>query len=308
MNTLAATIIIPVFDRTQEVSHLLGQLTRQTRLDFEVIVVDDGSTPPIERADLPADPPYSLRLLRHEARQGVGKARNTALREATADLLIFVDSDGDITDEHWLEKHIALRITGKDLAQKNGNTLFVLHSEVKGINASYWGRVDTYSNWFGSSMKRPCIVRDRHVPTHNTSAPREVFKRVGLFEESLEVCEDIEWCFRCMEQGVPLLFLPGAPLGHHDRNRFRDVWRHYYRFGLFALSVRKKRPSSPYQWLYPKGLVSAIVLFLPITALMTLYVAWYWLPGNPGVLVHLPGMYLANVANYAGLMKSLLNR
>ena len=143
------------------------------------------------------------------------------------------------------------------------------------------------------------------IPTHNTSAHRKVFEDVGLFDESLEVCEDVEWSFRCLDEGVGLFYVPGAPVGHFDRNTFRDFWKHYYRFGLHALSVRQKHPRSAYQWLFPKGPLSAVALFLPLTALMTVYVTCKWLRLKPQVLFYLPGLYLANIANYAGLVRSI---
>lgn len=305
MNRPAATIIIPVYNRADELFHVLDQLKRQSRHDFEVVVVDDGSTPPLTDADLPENPPFDLQILHLETRCGIGKARNTGIAGAQAELFVFIDSDGDISDERWFEKHMDLHTRAGAMARTAHMPYYVFHSTVKGIGNSYWGRSDTFSNWFGSSMSRPCRIRDRHVPTHNTSAHRKVFEHVGLFDESLEVCEDVEWSFRCLDEGVGLFYVPGAPVGHFDRNTFRDFWKHYYRFGLHALSVRQKHPRSAYQWLFPKGPLSAVALFLPLTFLMTVYVTCKWLPLKPQVLFYLPGLYLANIANYAGLVRSI---
>ncbi len=304
----AASIIIPVYNRENELRHLLAQLEKQSRRDFEVVVVDDGSSTPVTLPKSANTPPYLLRILRHEKRSGVGKARNTGIAAARADLLVFVDSDGDISDEFWFEKHMALYRQADEMAQRAGKTHYVVHSEVIGISNGYWGHTDTYSNWFGSSMKQPCQIHDRHVPTHNTGVRRDVFTKIGLFDETLEVCEDVEWSFRCLDNDIGLFFIPGAPIGHFDRCGFKNVWNHYYRFGLYALSVREKHPRSSYQWLFPKGPLSALALFLPLTALMTTYITWYWLPRGPKVLLYVPGLYLANIANYAGLAQSVLKK
>lgn len=304
MNGPSASIIIPVYNRTEDLAHVLRQLDKQSLRDFEVVVVDDGSHPAVAGSISPEELSYPLRIVRHEQRGGVGRARNTGVRAAQSTLLLFVDSDGDIPDEAWFEKHLMLRRHAGDLARQAGKNRYVLHSTVLGLSHTYWGRTDTYSNWFGSSMSSACEVRDRHVPTHNTSFDKDVFAFVGPFDESLEVCEDVEWALRCLDKGVGLFYVPGAPVGHFDRNTLRDVWRHYHQFGRYALQVRRRRCHSAYEWLYPKSALSAILLFFPLTGLMTAYVAGCWLRHDPWVLLYLPGLYFANVAYYAGICQS----
>ncbi|NLV43735.1 MAG: glycosyltransferase family 2 protein [Candidatus Hydrogenedentes bacterium] len=306
MTRPAASIIIPVYNRPEELSHVLGQLAVQSRLDFEVVVVDDGSSPPMTPPAAPL--PYNLRVVRNKQRGGIGKARNTGIASAGAELLVFVDSDGDIADTRWFEKHLALYPQAVEMARQAGKTGCVLHSEVVGISRNYWGRTDTYSNWFGSAMTRPCMVTDRHVPTHNTSVYREVFDHTGPFDESLEVCEDVEWSFRCLDSGIGLIFIPGAPVGHFDRNGFSGMWNHYYRFGRYALKARSKVKRTPYAWLFPRGPLSGVVLFFPVPMLMTGYVIWQWLRRDFKVLLYLPGLYLANLASYIGICRSLLDK
>ena len=305
MNGPVASIIIPVFNRPGDLAHVLEQLKAQRRCDFEVVVVDDGSEPPVSVDSLPGGWTYPLKIVRHERRCGVGSARNTGITAAGSDLIVFVDSDGDIADPDWFGKHMSLRREAAVMASRTGKELYVLHSEVQGISQTYWGRTDTYSNWFGSVLTAACEIHDRHVPTHNTSAHRRVFEQAGLFDEGLEVCEDVEWSFRCRDKGIALLFMPGAPLGHFDRTGFREVWRHYRRFGLFARRVREKQGHSSYEWLFPKGILSAVLLFLPLTCLMTAYITGCWLRRDPKVLYYLPGLYLANVAYYAGLWQDI---
>ena len=162
-----------------------------------------------------------------------------------------------------------------------------------------------YSNWYGSTGPKSIAVRDRHVPTHNTSVEKEVFQRVGFFDEELEVLEDVEWGHRCLKQGISVYYLPGAPVRHLDRSSFRAVWRHYERFGIFAPLVRKKLKQSVYSFLYPQGPFSAVLLFFPLTGMITLYILLRWIFHRPRVLFYLPGLYLANVAFYVGLCKGL---
>ncbi len=305
MTPPTASIVVPVYNRMQDLCGLLEQLRAQTRLDFEAVVVDDGSDDPVSSHVTPESFPFPLRVIRHEGRCGVGKARNTGVTEARSDLIIFVDSDAAIADTRWFEKHLSLRAQAESMAQRAGKPCFVFHSEVRGIHASWAGRVDTYSNWSGSCMTRSQEIRGRHVPMNNASMRREAFEAAGFFDEELELCEDIEWCFRCLERGVGLFYVPGAPIEHHDRNAAKDVWEHYRRIGAYAPLVRRKRRHSPHGWLFPKTRAAAWVLFLPMTVAMTLHVLLQWLRRDPRVLLYAPGLYLANVAEFVGLYAAL---
>lgn len=302
---IRASILIPVYNRPADLLHVLRQLTMQTQTDFEVIVVDDGSSPPIENFIGGESFPFPITLKRHETCLGVGKARNTAVQAAQSEFLLFIDSDGDISDPEWFSKFLRAYEETRILAEKKGKPLIVAHGPVSGISKGYWGKSDSFSNWFGSSKTFTHEVRDLHVPMHNTGVPRKVFDIVGFFDETLRVCEDVEWSFRCMDHGIALFFMAGASIGHFDRNGFSAFWQHYYEFGRYALLVRERKNTAPYRFLFPRGAISAALLFFPTTLLMTLYVLYSWILSRPGVVLYLPGLYLANAASYAGMCSYL---
>src|SRR3954453_18483180 len=87
----AISVVVPTRDRPEALTVLAGLLARQTLSAgrFEVIIVDDGSQPPLRA---PAGPP-ALRILRHESSRGPGAARNTGWRAAAAPLVAFLDDD-----------------------------------------------------------------------------------------------------------------------------------------------------------------------------------------------------------------------
>lgn len=302
---MKASIVIPVYNRPDDLAHVLTQLTAQNDRDFEVVVVDDGSTPPVAESARPENFNYPLRVERHEQRRGVGPARNTGVKCARAEVVLFVDSDGDLSDPDWFRKHMDLRARAGEMAAGLGAEHFVFHSEVRGLSTTVMGRVDTYSNWFGSCMTKASVVRDRHVPTHNTSVHRNVFEVTGYFDEALGLCEDVEWCLRCHDHGVALIYIPGAPVGHFDRDTLRGVWDHYLQLGRYAPLVRRKRPASSFSALYPRNRLAAALLFLPFTTLLTTYITVQWLRRSPMVLAYVPGLFFANVAYYLGMCQTL---
>jgi glycosyltransferase involved in cell wall biosynthesis len=89
------SIVTPVFNREAEVVRCLHSCVRQESADFEVVVVDDGSTDrSYDAAASVLDP--RIRLLRHSSNQGQGPARNTAVRAARGEWVIFLDSDDEL--------------------------------------------------------------------------------------------------------------------------------------------------------------------------------------------------------------------
>lgn len=84
------SIIIPVFEHQQELEACLVSLTKQTFQDFEVIVVDDGTRPPIKLSCVMCH--VSVKLIRQE-NAGAPVARNRGLKEAGGEYLLFSDAD-----------------------------------------------------------------------------------------------------------------------------------------------------------------------------------------------------------------------
>lgn len=302
---MTVSIIIPAYNRNNDLACVLSQLQKQSCTDFEVVIVDDGSSPPVADAIAVSELPYPVALVRHHRRRGIAAARNSGIAAAHWDLLIFIDSDAAILDSDWLQKFLQLYKEAAQLADREDCPSFVFHSEVFGISTTCVGKVDTYANWLGSCMKMPCRIRDRHVPMNNTGMHRTVFDTAGLFDEAFHISEDIEWGFRCLEKKTALFFIPGAPVGHYDRNTIRGVWNHYFQFGEYTPKVRGKHPAAPRSWLYPKTCFQAIWMFLPLTILKTAYIVLQWLPQSPKVLAYTPGIFLANVASYLGMCKTL---
>lgn len=105
MTVEKVSIIIPVYNRTQDVKRLLHQLAQQSTTQFEVIVIDDCSHDPVEPALAREAYPFAWKCIRHEKNCGVGKARNTGISEATGEVLLFIDSDAEILSREWHQKY-----------------------------------------------------------------------------------------------------------------------------------------------------------------------------------------------------------
>ena len=97
------TVVIPTLDRPALLLEAARSVARQTHTDWEVVVVDDGSQPPVDRDALAAVLGNRLKLVRHAAPSGVPEAKNAGLRAATGEVITLLDDD-DLLSERALER------------------------------------------------------------------------------------------------------------------------------------------------------------------------------------------------------------
>ncbi len=95
------SIIVPVYNRPEEIVELLDSLTIQSSdSSFEVIVVEDGSEHTCEDVIEPFRKQLDLKYIKQE-NQGPGRARNTGARHAEGEYLIFFDSDCTVPSDYF---------------------------------------------------------------------------------------------------------------------------------------------------------------------------------------------------------------
>src|SRR5210317_1804272 len=110
--TLKVSVVIPVYNRPDLLQRAVSSVSRQSFAPFEILVVDDGSSPAIEILnDLHSIP---VRILRNVQNQGVSAARNLGIREANGDWIALLDSDDEWMEDklqkqvHHIEQHKGL--------------------------------------------------------------------------------------------------------------------------------------------------------------------------------------------------------
>jgi glycosyltransferase involved in cell wall biosynthesis len=163
------SIITPCWNHGRFLDEALGSALAQTRDDFEILVVDDGSTDPETRALLDGLERPKTRVLRAEHR-GVVAARNLGLAEATGDYLCFFDAD-DRMDPRFLER-TAARLDG------DAGLAF----------ASCWVRLfgDEQWEWRPESCELPALLGECTVATA-ALVRREAVRAVSGFDPAMEL-------------------------------------------------------------------------------------------------------------------------
>jgi len=208
---LRLSVVIPTWNRSEVLATTLERLSAQTLRpeEFEVLVVDDGSTdgtrPTVEA--LAGAMPYALRYLRHENR-GPGYTQNRGILEARADLVLIM------TDDLWATPHLL-------------RTHVEAHERDPGANIAVLGRVEQapelpatvlHRHWDPFSFDELSGRRELtslHFYASNISFHAGFLRQHGLFRERTGAAnEDTELGYRLSRSGLRILHEPRA-LGHH---------------------------------------------------------------------------------------------
>jgi glycosyltransferase involved in cell wall biosynthesis len=205
--------VIPTYNRRPLLERALVSVYRQTRMPDEVIVVDDGSTD--DTPDVIPERFPELRYIRQENR-GVSSARNRGIRESTGSWLAFLDSD-----DEWLPKKLAIQIE----ALRSRPDRFLCHTNEIWVRRGRRVNPTKKHEKFGGRIFHKClplcIISPSSVVLH-----RNLFEEVGLFDESMPVCEDYDLWLRVCAR-YPVLYLDHPLIvkyGGHDDQLSRSTW------------------------------------------------------------------------------------
>ena len=226
---MAVTVVVPYFEAPEALALTLAGLEGQTypRELFEVVVVDDGSDPPLELAQ-----PESMRVrVIHQEDLGFGlaRARNNGARAATGDIIVFLDCDM-VPEAEWLAFHARWHHAACDLVTLG----FRRHVDFEGIDAdAVRGRPGSleellaerpvqHPEWIERRMTRTDdLTADsddifRVVTGGNFGISAAFFADVGMFDESFTQwgAEDIEFGWRAYALGAVLAPERGALCWH----------------------------------------------------------------------------------------------
>ena len=225
MGQPTVTVVIPTWNREDLLPRALTSVARQTRPPEEVLVVDDGSTDGTEgmiRRQFPG-----VRYLRQENR-GVAAARNRGIEVARGDWLAFLDSD-----DEWLPEKLARQL---DALRERPEFLLCHTNEVwirRGKRVNAMKKHAKSGGYIFNECLPLCVISPSSVLAH-----RNLFERVGLFDEALPACEDYDLWLR-VTASHPVLYLE-EPLikkygGHADQ-----LSRRYWGMDRFRIRALEK--------------------------------------------------------------------
>ncbi len=231
------SVIIPSYNRADEVVDLISSLQRQT-IDhhrFEVLIIDDGSTDETEKfvTELITKVDFQLRFFRRD-HEGPGPARNYGMSQAEGEYFLFIDSDC-LADAAWLlEIDKAIRIENPDAFGGPDSVLPTFTPLQKAIDYSMTSFITT-GGMRGHSKKRLAKFYPR---SFNMGIRREIFEKLGGMG-SLRHGQDIEFSRRIVASGVKVIYIPTAFVYHKRRTSLRKFYRQIFNWGVARINLAK---------------------------------------------------------------------
>jgi len=196
--------------------------------DFEVIVVDDGSTD----ATAAIATEYGFRVISTE-NLGLSNARNTGLAAAQGEIVAYTDDDA-YPDPHWLS-FLASTFLNSDHAGVGGPN----------IPPTDGGAIaECVANAPGGPVH--VLLSDReaeHIPGCNMAFWKDKLEAIGGFDPRYRAAgDDVDVCWRLQQRGWTLGFSPAAVVWHHRRNSVRAYWKQQKGYGKAEALLEAKWP------------------------------------------------------------------
>ncbi len=231
------SIIVPVYNRPEEVDELLDSLTRQNFKDFEVIIVEDGSAVPCKEVCDKYDGRLAIRYFM-KPNSGPGQSRNYGVERATGDYVLILDSDVVVPEGYLqavddeLKREPCEAFGGPDRA---ADTFTPTQKAISYSMTSFF----TTGGIRGGKKKL-----DKFYPrSFNMGVRRDVYNKLGGFSK-MRFGEDIDFSIRIFKAGCRCRLFPGAWVYHKRRTDFRKFWRQVFNSGIARINLYKKYPES----------------------------------------------------------------
>lgn len=231
------SIIIPVYNRPQEVRELLETLLEQTSRDFEVIIVEDGSS---EKCDTIVRE-YSDRLpvtYYEKENGGPAAARNYGAAKAKGEWLIFFDSDCLIPENYIANATKELNTRDCQLfggADRSHPSFTPLQ---KAIDYSMTSILTT------GGIRGNKKSADKFYPrTFNMGIKKEVFRQIGGFS-NMRFGEDVDFSYKVKEGGYDSRLFEENWVYHKRRNTFRTFFKQVFNSGIARIHLTRRHPGT----------------------------------------------------------------
>jgi glycosyltransferase involved in cell wall biosynthesis len=231
------SIIVPVFNRPDELRDLLESLSLQAFKDFEVIIVEDGSD--IDSESVVSEYYSKLKLYYYKkTNSGPGLSRNFGAERAQASIYIFFDSDCVIPPEYLQSVYSFLKTTPVD--SFGGPDRF--HPSFTPIQKAIGYSMSSFLTTGGIRGGKTSVEKF-HPRSFNMGFTKKVFEVTKGFS-SIRFGEDIDLSIRIKEAGFSSALIPEAYVYHRRRTDFRKFFKQVYNSGIARINLYKRHPKS----------------------------------------------------------------
>lgn len=226
------SVIIPVYNRPEELSELLQSITKQRVADIEVVVVEDGSKS--DSKDIVDG--FSTKLpIQYVVQENTGQgfARNKGMKAAVGDFFVILDSDVLLPPDYFQKLLNAIVSRGLDAfggPDAAADDFSALQKAMDFAMTSFWT-----TGGIRGKMKDPSNYQARGF---NMGVSRKVFEATGGFADPNQG-EDIEWSIRIKKAGFKLELIEEAFVYHKRKNTLVSFAKQAFSFGRNRVNVSR---------------------------------------------------------------------
>jgi GT2 family glycosyltransferase len=222
------SVVVCSFNGSRTIGECLKAISKIRYPNFEVIVVDDGSTD--NTAAIAAQ--YDVKLIR-TPNHGLSHARNIGWQSANGEIVAYIDDDA-YPDPDWLG-YLAETFRNQDYAGVGGPNIPPRDDgHIAACVANAPG---------GPAHVLLTDTEAEHIPGCNMAFLRSALEAVGGFDTQFRTAgDDVDMCWRLQEHGWKLGFSPSAQVWHHRRGSLRSFWRQQKGYGRAEALLEKKWP------------------------------------------------------------------
>lgn len=269
------SIIVPVYNRPDEIADLINSLQLQTDKNFEVVIVEDGST--VNALDVatddkgnvtdPATGDLKIKYFRKD-NEGRSIARNYGIVRADGEFLLFVDSDCILPPDYIANLRRSLADNPVDCFGGPDAAHHSFTPTQKAINYAMTSLLTT------GGIRGKKISMEKFTPrTFNMGFSRKVYDKIGGFREMFS--EDIDMSTRIRNAGFKITLFPDVFVYHKRRGNLKKFWKQVHVFGMSRITLELLYPGSMklVHWLPAVFTIGAAALIIA-----SFFSPWFLLP------------------------------
>lgn len=231
------SIVVPMFNEERNIKRCLKSLRNQTYLNREIIVVDDDSED--KTAELALQ--YADRVIVNKERKGAAFARNIGIKEAKGDFIAFTDGDC-VPERDWLEELLKC-FSKKNIVSVGGpNLTFSGGSRFSEAIGTIFNVLSRAGFRYGKQIDKISFIK--HNPTCNVLYKREIFQKLGLFNERFIMSEDEEMDYKIIKNGYEIFYTPYAKVKHFRKDSPRLFYGQLYKYSIGKMQLIRSHPDT----------------------------------------------------------------
>jgi glycosyltransferase involved in cell wall biosynthesis len=264
MKSTLVSIVIPTKNCEKTIKGLMKSIKNLNYDKYEVIVVDSSNdkTPQIAKN-------FGARVVNSPSnKREANKARNIGVKEARGEIIAFTDGDCEV-DKNWLKELVNgfekndIAIVGGSISAL-GNSFFKRYHDLAfrtGIPKINEEKVLSEKDF----LEKQLFTKYELPVGMNMAIRKEIFKKVGYFDETMDYLEETELFWRILKKGYKIKCMPKARIFHNHADKLFIVFKKYFKTGKGVGIFFRKYPNSNFskhRIALLIGFLSAIILFI----------------------------------------------